>query len=90
VSGTESVATNSSTDDYVTTCILLISAPVAGPNSSITCSEEITKLTESDPAYLCRKNLSDDERRNILCPERKLPMSFNYSKNKHDRRYAFL
>jgi hypothetical protein len=86
---TENVATIGSIDDHVTTCIISTPTPtpVSGPSSSSAGSEEITHLTESDPAYLCRKNLSDEERRNILCHGRQLPMSFKYLKNKHDRRY---
>lgn len=33
-------------------------------------------------------NLSDEERLNILCPDRILSMSFKYPENKHDRRYT--
>lgn len=81
---TENVATSGSTDDHVTTCIPTTLTVIPGPSNSSACSEEIIILTESDPAYLYRKNLSDEERRNILCPDRKLPMSFNYHTNKHD------
>lgn len=76
------------TDDRVTTCIPSKSAPVAGLSRSSACSEEIIILTESDPPNLRRKNLSDEERGNIQCPDRKLSMPFIYLKNKHDRRYS--
>ena len=56
---TENVATIGSIDDHVTTCIISTPTPTPVPSSSSAGSEEITHLTESDPGYLCRKNLSE-------------------------------
>lgn len=77
--------TSASTDSIPSTSgTAVICSTTPPPQSS--CIEETGKIG-SDPALLCCKQLSDEERRNILCPENKLPLSFKYPKNSQDRRY---